>query len=103
MLRATQSFFDLSEEEKKEYAGEKILTNGKYKSVLHRAVVNTKGTRISIATAHGAPLDTIVGPAPEFIDCDNPEAYRAIKYGDYIQFQQSHELHRRSCLDRIRI
>ncbi|ESW13222.1 hypothetical protein PHAVU_008G178100 [Phaseolus vulgaris] len=80
-----------------------ILTNGKYKSVLHRAVVNTKGTRISIATAHGAQLETIVGPAPEFVGDDNPEAYRAIKYGDYIQFQQSHELHRRSCLDHIRI
>jgi len=65
--------------------------------------VNTKGTRISIATAHGAPLETIVGPAPEFIGDDNPEAYRAIKYGDYIQFQQSHQLDRRSCLDRIRI
>jgi len=65
--------------------------------------VNTKGTRISIATAHGAQLETIVGPAPEFVGDDNPEAYRAIKYGDYIQFQQSHELHRRSCLDHIRI
>jgi len=82
---------------------DQILTNGKFKSVLHRAVVNTTGTRISIATAHGAPLETIVGPAPEFIDYHNPEAYLAIKYGHYMQFQQSHELDRRSCLDHIRI
>ncbi|KAG4954812.1 hypothetical protein JHK87_040406 [Glycine soja] len=80
-----------------------ILTNGKYKSVLHRAVVNTKATRISVATAHGASLDTSVGPAPELVGDENPAAYRAIKYRDYIHFQQSNELDRRSCLDHIRI
>ncbi|XP_061362139.1 2-oxoglutarate-dependent dioxygenase 19-like [Gastrolobium bilobum] len=80
-----------------------ILTNGKYKSVIHRAVVNQKATRISVGTAYGPPLDNIVSPALELVQEDNPLAYRAIKYSDYLQLQQSHELDKNSCLDRIRI
>ncbi|WVY89449.1 hypothetical protein V8G54_034963 [Vigna mungo] len=80
-----------------------ILTNGKYKSIIHRAVVNTNGTRISIGTAHGPNLDTIVGPAPELVGDDNPALYRAITYRDYILLQQSNELDKKTCLERIRI
>ncbi|XP_004490402.1 2-oxoglutarate-dependent dioxygenase 19-like [Cicer arietinum] len=81
-----------------------ILTNGKYKSVVHRAVVmNKKAARISVATAYGPTLDTIVRPAPELLTKDNPITYRGIKYREYIQLQQSQQLDRKSCLDRIRI
>lgn len=80
-----------------------ILTNGKYKSIVHRAVVNAKATRISFGTAHGPTLDTIVNPALDLINEDNPSAYRGITYRDYLQLQQSHELDGKSCLDRIRI
>ncbi|KAJ9166526.1 hypothetical protein P3X46_021266 [Hevea brasiliensis] len=54
-----------------------ILTNGKYRSVVHRAVMNKEGTRISIGTAHGPPLKSIVRPAPELA---NPASYRGIKF-----------------------
>ncbi|KAJ1396087.1 Oxoglutarate/iron-dependent dioxygenase [Sesbania bispinosa] len=80
-----------------------ILTNGKYKSVVHRAVVNKKAARISVGTAHGPPLDTVVSPAPELVHEDNPPAYRGIAYRDYLQLQQSNILDKKSCLDRIRI
>ncbi|KAK7385347.1 hypothetical protein VNO78_31063 [Psophocarpus tetragonolobus] len=80
-----------------------ILTNGKYKSLVHRAVANTKGTRISVGTAHGPPLDHVVEPLPELVRDDNPPSYQAIKYRDYMKLQQNHELNGKSCLDRIRI
>ncbi|KAH7524330.1 hypothetical protein FEM48_Zijuj06G0107900 [Ziziphus jujuba var. spinosa] len=81
-----------------------ILTNGKHKSVVHRAFVNNKATRISIGTAHGPTLDTVVSPAPEFVDYKtHPPLYRGIKYRDYMQLQQSNQLNGKSCLDRIRI
>jgi len=80
-----------------------ILTNGKYKSIIHRAVVNTKGTRISVGTAHGPNLDTVVGPAPELVGDDNPALYRAITYREYILLQQNNELDKNTCLERIRI
>ncbi|KAK6257037.1 hypothetical protein QUC31_000496 [Theobroma cacao] len=84
----------------------KILTNGKYKSVVHRAVVNDKATRISIGTAHGPPLDTIVSPAAElvteFVGQFSP-AYRGIKYKEYLELQQSKSLNGKSCLDHLRL
>ncbi|KAL5078504.1 hypothetical protein RYX36_006925 [Vicia faba] len=81
-----------------------ILTNGKYKSVVHRALVmNKKVARISVGTAHGPTLDTIVTPAPELLSKDGPSIYRGITYKYYLQLQQSRELERKSCLDCIRI
>ncbi|XP_015932903.1 2-oxoglutarate-dependent dioxygenase 19 [Arachis duranensis] len=80
-----------------------ILTNGKYKSNIHRAIVNKNATRITIGTAHGPPLDAVVGPATELIGEDNPPAYRAIKYKDYMRLQQSKELDGKSCLGHVRI
>ncbi|XP_020534030.1 protein DMR6-LIKE OXYGENASE 2 isoform X2 [Jatropha curcas] len=81
-----------------------ILSNGKYKSVLHRAIVNNKTTRISIAMQHGPSLESVVSPAPELLDRENAEpAYIGIKYKEYLELQQSNKLDGRSCLDRIRI
>ncbi|XP_022141029.1 protein DMR6-LIKE OXYGENASE 1-like isoform X2 [Momordica charantia] len=37
-----------------------ILSNGKYKSVLHRAMVNNKATRLSIAVAVGSSPETVI-------------------------------------------
>lgn len=80
-----------------------ILTNGKYKSVMHRAVVNKKAARISIGAAHGPALDTIVDPAPDLLTQSHPPAYRAIKYEDYLLLQQTNPLDKKTCLDRIRV
>ncbi|KAI9200242.1 hypothetical protein LWI28_004819 [Acer negundo] len=81
-----------------------ILSNGKYKSVLHRAVVNGGATRVSIATAHGPPLQKVVVPAPELVHSENrPPAYRGIKYKEYMELQQSRPLDGKSCLTHVRI
>ncbi|XP_059636784.1 2-oxoglutarate-dependent dioxygenase 19-like [Cornus florida] len=81
-----------------------ILTNGKYKSVLHRAMVNNRATRISVGTAHGPPLERIVSPSKALVDTEiSPAAYRGIKYREYIELQQSNVLNGKSCLGRIRV
>ncbi|XP_015576938.2 2-oxoglutarate-dependent dioxygenase 19 [Ricinus communis] len=81
-----------------------ILSNGKFKSILHRAVVNKNNTRISIAMAHGPSLDTVVSPAPELLDRESKApAYIGIKYEEYVNLQQSNKLDGKSCLDRVRI
>ncbi|KAK1365843.1 Fe2OG dioxygenase domain-containing protein [Heracleum sosnowskyi] len=67
-----------------------ILTNGKYKSVVHRAMVNNKTTRISLVTFYGAEVNNFVVPTPKFVDDNNnPLAYRGMKYGDYFIADQS--------------
>ncbi|KAJ0025493.1 hypothetical protein Pint_08400 [Pistacia integerrima] len=81
-----------------------IFSNGMYKSVVHRAVVNGKATRISIGTANGPPLDTVVSPAPELVDRQNRHAgYRGITYKQYMELQQSNHLDGKSCLTHVRI
>ncbi|MBA0631666.1 hypothetical protein Godav_000521 [Gossypium davidsonii] len=80
-----------------------ILSNGKYKSVLHRAVVNNRDVRISIAVPHGPALDAIVSPASKLVeDVGNPPAYGAMKYKEYLELQQGTMLNGKSCLERIR-
>ncbi|KAL3350298.1 hypothetical protein AABB24_023009 [Solanum stoloniferum] len=82
-----------------------IFSNGKYKSNIHRAVVNNKVTRISVAIAHGPSLDTIVRPASPLMEKENsPSAYYIpMKYKDYLEMQQSNQLNAKSCLERVKI
>ncbi|KAL5705444.1 hypothetical protein ACHQM5_023745 [Ranunculus cassubicifolius] len=81
-----------------------ILSNGKYKSVIHRVVVNNNATRISLAIAHGPCSEIKVTPAPELVDNkNNPPAYVGMKYKAYIEMQQSNPLDQKSCLDRVRV
>ncbi|KAK9163889.1 hypothetical protein Syun_004791 [Stephania yunnanensis] len=81
-----------------------ILSNGKYKSVVHRAVVNNKAARISVAMAHGPALDKVVEPAPELVKNGGYKAkYIGMKYKDYLASQQGSQLNGKSCLERLRI
>ncbi|XP_026416211.1 protein DMR6-LIKE OXYGENASE 2-like [Papaver somniferum] len=81
-----------------------ILSNGKYKSILHRVAVNTKATRVTVVTANGPSLDAVVTPAPDLVDSENyTPLYRGMKYREYVELQQSNQLDRKSCLDRIRV
>ncbi|XP_041014517.1 2-oxoglutarate-dependent dioxygenase 19-like [Juglans microcarpa x Juglans regia] len=79
-----------------------ILSNGKYKSNVHRAVVNSKATRISLAIANGPSFDTMIRPAPELESKEQAAAYIGMKYKDYMELQQGNQLDGKSCLDRVR-
>ncbi|XP_059446456.1 2-oxoglutarate-dependent dioxygenase 19-like [Corylus avellana] len=81
-----------------------IMSNGKYKSVVHRVFVNEKATRISIVTPFGPSLETVVSPAPELVHREtNAPAYTGMKYKDYLHLQQSSQLDGKACLDHVRI
>ncbi|KAI6678391.1 hypothetical protein NL676_039187 [Syzygium grande] len=67
-----------------------IMSNGKYKSVLHRAVVNNKAARLSIPFSTGPSLDTVVVPAKQLVDGEpNQAMYISMNYKDYMEFKQS--------------
>nr|XP_009770093.1 PREDICTED: probable 2-oxoglutarate/Fe(II)-dependent dioxygenase isoform X2 [Nicotiana sylvestris] len=81
-----------------------IFTNGKYKSVLHRAVVK-KVARISIGIANSPAMNVTVRPAasPLIQNERFPPLYFPTKYSEYVEMQQTHPLDGKSCLDRIKI
>lgn len=83
-----------------------IFSNGIYRSVLHRAVVNSRETRISLAIANGPSLNAIVTPAPQLIDKNGDSTgarYKSMAYGEYVQLQQSSRLNGKSALDNLRV
>ncbi|KAK3006311.1 hypothetical protein RJ639_016865 [Escallonia herrerae] len=81
-----------------------IFSNGKYKSVMHRAVVNDRVTRITPVTPNGPSLDTNVSPASKLVDSkSNPPAYMSMKYKEYMELQQNTPLDGKPCLDRVRV
>jgi isopenicillin N synthase-like dioxygenase len=61
-----------------------IMTNGKYKSVVHRAVVNAKHARLSVATFYDPPKSQKICAAPQLVSKDHPQKYRDVIYGDYV-------------------
>ncbi|KAI8562402.1 hypothetical protein RHMOL_Rhmol03G0034500 [Rhododendron molle] len=61
-----------------------VISNGRYKSVLHRATLNKERTRISIASLHSLALDKTVGPAPELIDDEHPLAYNEGSFESFL-------------------
>jgi len=65
-----------------------IFSNGKYKSVMHRAVVHEKEKRISMAMTHGPSLDTFVGPYSNLIKTTNQQPkYKPMQYKEYMEQQ----------------
>ncbi|XP_058775233.1 flavonol synthase/flavanone 3-hydroxylase [Vicia villosa] len=60
-----------------------ILSNGKYKAVLHRTTVNKDETRMSWPVFIEPQGDFEVGPLPKLINKDNPARFKTKKYKDY--------------------
>ncbi|KAM7514928.1 hypothetical protein LguiA_004511 [Lonicera macranthoides] len=60
-----------------------ILSNGEYKSVLHRTTVNKEMIRMSWPVFLEPPLELETGPIPKLINEENPPKYNTKKYRDY--------------------
>ncbi|CAN6718383.1 unnamed protein product [Malus baccata var. baccata] len=76
-----------------------VISNNRYKSVLHRAVVNCNSERISIPTFYCPSLDAVIGPAKELINYDHPAMYRNFTYAEYYEKFWNKGLATECCLD----
>ncbi|MBA0703290.1 hypothetical protein Goari_027481 [Gossypium aridum] len=56
-----------------------VISNGKYKSVLHRVMAEKQGNRLSIATFYNPGSDAVISPAPELLYPGN------YQFGDYLK------------------
>ncbi|KAL2490208.1 2-oxoglutarate (2OG) and Fe(II)-dependent oxygenase superfamily protein [Abeliophyllum distichum] len=79
-----------------------VLSNDRYKSVLHRAVVNCYTERISIPTFYCPSPEAVIAPASELIDEDHPCQYRSFTYSEYYQKFWNRGLATETCLDLFR-
>lgn len=79
-----------------------ILTNGKYKSLLHRVALTNEVERKSLPFFLGPSLEATVRPAPEFVDEHNPPFYREMTYKDYLESNKHHVIEASANLNQIR-
>ncbi|KAI9100955.1 hypothetical protein K1719_024079 [Acacia pycnantha] len=79
-----------------------VVSNGKYKIILHRAILNNKCTRMSIPLLNGPEVEKEIGPVPELVEKER-QLYKSIKYRDYFRVQQQARLADKSVLDEIRL
>lgn len=79
-----------------------VLSNDRYKSVLHRAVVNSYKERISIPTFYCPSPEAVIAPAPKLIDEEHPCQYKSFTYTEYYQKFWNRGLAKETCLDLFR-
>ncbi|EFJ33624.1 LOW QUALITY PROTEIN: 2-oxoglutarate-iron(II)-dependent oxygenase [Selaginella moellendorffii] len=62
-----------------------IYSNGKLKSVEHRAIVNADKARVSVGLFYDPASDVRVSPIPKFVDTEHPAAYNPCVFRDYLK------------------
>ncbi|XP_020205828.1 flavanone 3-dioxygenase 2 [Cajanus cajan] len=62
-----------------------VLSNGRYKSPVHRAVTNGWLPRLSLALFHAPNDETLIGPIEELTDEDHPPIYRNYRYKEFMK------------------
>lgn len=62
-----------------------LLTNDRYKSVMHRGVVNKDKPRQSVATFYNLSQDRVINPAPGCIDADHPRLFKEVVFVDHLK------------------
>uniref|UniRef100_R7W6M9 Protein SRG1 n=1 Tax=Aegilops tauschii TaxID=37682 RepID=R7W6M9_AEGTA len=62
-----------------------ILSNGFFKSPVHRAVTNAEEDRVSLVMFYTTDPEREIGPVPELVDDKRPARYRKIKSKDYLR------------------
>ena len=69
-----------------------VLSNGLYKSVVHRAALNTERTRISIASLHSLGMDEKMETAKELIDEQHRKNYKESSFRDFLNFLSANDI-----------
>ncbi|XP_057960831.1 1-aminocyclopropane-1-carboxylate oxidase [Malania oleifera] len=64
-----------------------VITNGKYKSVMHRVIAQPDGTRMSIASFYNPGSDAVIFPAPELVEKEEEKSqvYPKFVFEDYMK------------------
>ncbi|XP_028794668.1 1-aminocyclopropane-1-carboxylate oxidase 3-like [Neltuma alba] len=61
-----------------------VITNGKYKSMEHRVIAQTDGTRMSVASFYNPGSDAVIFPAPTLMEGKEEETKGHIIYPKFV-------------------
>lgn len=82
-----------------------IFTNGWYRSIEHRAVVNPKEERLSVAAFHSPNIHAMIGPLKEITarEGGEEEAYKTLDHENFMRLFFATKLEGKSFLDRMKL
>lgn len=80
-----------------------MITNGTYKSIEHRGVVNSEKERLSMATFHNTGTGKEIGPLRSLVKRQKGACFRTVTPEEYFKGLASRELDGKAFLDVWRI
>ncbi|KAG7601511.1 Non-hem dioxygenase N-terminal domain [Arabidopsis thaliana x Arabidopsis arenosa] len=63
-----------------------VLSNGLYKSIVHKVTLNEEKTRISLASLHSLGMDDKMSVPRELVNDENPVRYKESSFNDFLDF-----------------
>ncbi|KAK8598949.1 hypothetical protein V6N13_076892 [Hibiscus sabdariffa] len=79
-----------------------IMSNGEYKSIEHRAVVNQEKERLSIAAFHNPKKGTQIGPLPDLVKT-NKAVYKTMPLEEFLRLRLSRKVKGKLLLDQMKL
>ncbi|CAL1354061.1 unnamed protein product [Linum trigynum] len=80
-----------------------IITNGAYRSIEHRAMVNSDKERLSIACFHSPRYDGETGPAASLITKETPALFKKVTIREFYNGLFSRQLDGKAYIDTLKI
>ncbi|CAL4912102.1 unnamed protein product [Urochloa decumbens] len=82
-----------------------IFTNGRYRSIEHRAVINTESARLSVAAFHSPSIHATIGPLRELVADQEREAvmYKTVDHESFMRLFFSAKVEGKSFLQRMKL
>ncbi|CAN8233891.1 unnamed protein product [Cochlearia groenlandica] len=82
-----------------------IITNGRYRSIEHRAVVNSEKERLSVAMFHSPGKETMIGPAKSIVERTHKKQclFKSMSTQDYFDAFFAQKLNGKSHLHHMTI
>ncbi|GJN20382.1 hypothetical protein PR202_gb07752 [Eleusine coracana subsp. coracana] len=80
----------------------RIFTNGKYKSIEHRGIVDTAKERMSVAAFHGPNMHAKIGPLEEIV-VNEVQAYKRVDHENFRRLFFSAKLIGKSFIEQMKL
>ncbi|CAM8991079.1 unnamed protein product [Rhodiola kirilowii] len=80
-----------------------VMSNGEYKSIVHRVTVSSDQNRFSIASLHSLALEKKIGPVPALVDDNHPVNYQEFSFNDFLNFIERNEITEGRFIDTLKM
>ncbi|XP_074369595.1 flavanone 3-dioxygenase 3 [Apium graveolens] len=80
-----------------------VLSNGIYKSMVHRVTLNRNEMRISIASLHSLGMDEKMETAKELVDSEHPKGYKESSFMDFLNFLSRNDIAEESFIETLKL